>query len=209
MPQCHNHIKGITAELAISLLFYTTKCQFPRHQKNKKKRPYETQTPSQHSFQLNKVNKILPSQLSAFNVEFNFITPCYSGSTGREGHTYGNQAGCVSHKATCAICSDPIPTETASHWWKFITKNTQKLIQMPIVQLFLYLHSISKLGAVFCTAETHTVTKPDVAWEITRFTSIKLLQQPSDHQGELLLMTKELIGGHGRTRWGLCQKYLQ
>lgn len=115
----------------------------------------------------------------------------------------------VSHKATCAICSDPIPTEIASHWWKFITKNTQKLIQMPIVQLFLYLHSISKLGAVFCTAETHTVTKPDVAWEITRFTSIKLLQQPSDHQGELLLMTKELIGGHGRTRWGLCQKHLQ
>lgn len=81
------------------------------------------QTPSQHPFQLNKVNKLLPSQLSAFNVEFHLITPCSSGSTGREGHTHGNQAGHLSHRATCEICSDPTPTEIMSHWRKLITKD--------------------------------------------------------------------------------------
>lgn len=47
------------------------------------------------------------------------------------------------------------------------------------------------------------------SWETrclkTRFTSIKLLQPPSDHQGELLPQIKELIGGHSRTEWGLLE----
>lgn len=133
MPQCHNHIKGITAELVLCFLFCTTKCQFPRNQKNKKRKPHETQIPNiQSSFQLNNVNKLPPSQLSALNVEFHLITPCYSGSTGRKGHTHGNQAGHLSHRATCDTqtsaenCSDPPPTEITSHWWKLITNITLK-----------------------------------------------------------------------------------
>lgn len=72
-------------------------------------------------FQLNKVNKLLPSWLSAFNVELCLIIPCYSGSEREKAtHTQGNWAGHLSHRVTretqtsAENCSDPPPTETTS-----------------------------------------------------------------------------------------------
>lgn len=131
------------------------------------------QTPSKHSPQLNKVNKLLPSQLSAFNVEFHLITPCCSGSTGREG-----QGRPHTRKPSWTSLS-------LSNLWNLLWSYSH-WNNIPLVEVYhkhcteINLNANSYSYFCICTAFQswvlssvqlrHTVSKSRVVWEITRFT---------------------------------------
>lgn len=147
------------------------------------------QTPSQCSFQLNKVNKLLPSQLSAFSVEFHLITPCYSGSAGRDGHTWKPSWTSLSPSNVW------YPDISWELLWPSSHRNNIPLVEVhhkDYIEVNLDANSYS----CFCiyTAFQSWVlssvqlrdpaaSKPHEVWEITRFTSIKLLQPLPDQQG--------------------------
>lgn len=80
---------------------------------------------------------------------------------------------------------------------------------MPIATAIFVFTQHFKVGCCLLYSWETRCLKPQVVWEITWFTSIKLLQPPSDQQGELLPQIKELSGGHGRTGQELYQKHLQ